>query len=291
MTLNAPDGEPLRAKLGNRSGILRSNNDLNLEANGGTGVVLVVNPTTRVTFPEVSVEGALVRVASWSRPPAWDRDGRYDDNVFRGKIRVINQGGRLTLINELPIEQYLLGLSEAGNGIPPEAVKAIVVSARTYAYYYQESSHRKFGEAPYDGTDSGEDFQEYRGYTLESRNSTVRDAVKATLGEVITYSGSIIHPWYFAQSDGRTLSYREYCRSRQAAGAISASAACDDVPYLQSVSDPSGNLGRAGHGVGMSGAGARYLAEKRLFSYNDILTYFYSGVEVRRSAWVGDAEK
>ncbi len=52
----------------------------------------------------------LVRVDSWDRVPEWDKSGKYNDNLFRDTIRVINQDGKLTLINDLPLEWYLKGI-------------------------------------------------------------------------------------------------------------------------------------------------------------------------------------
>ena len=51
--------------------------------------------------------GTLVRVNNWDRKPAWDTSGKLNDNVFRGKLEVQVDNGKLILINELPLEDYL----------------------------------------------------------------------------------------------------------------------------------------------------------------------------------------
>jgi peptidoglycan hydrolase-like amidase len=48
---------------------------------------------------------------------------------------------------------------------------------------------------------------------------------------VITHNKKIIKAWYFSSSDGKTLSYQDYCR-------LNGNTKCDDIAYLQSVDDP-----------------------------------------------------
>ena len=55
----------------------------------------------------VAFEGTLVRVNNWDRKPSWDTSGRLNDNIFRGKLEVRVEAGKLILINELPLEDYL----------------------------------------------------------------------------------------------------------------------------------------------------------------------------------------
>ena len=90
-------------------------------------------------------------------------------------------------------------------------------------------------------------------------------------------------PWYFNQSSGRTLSALEYCQARKARKELSASAVCEDIPYLQSVSDP-GSEGKTtlGHGVGISGAGASYFANSQGWDYEKIIKYYLTGVEIEK---------
>jgi peptidoglycan hydrolase-like amidase len=48
---------------------------------------------------------------------------------------------------------------------------------------------------------------------------------------MIYYYNTLIKPWYFSSSDGKTLSYKEYCEKNT--GKI-----CEDIPYLHAVDDP-----------------------------------------------------
>jgi stage II sporulation protein D len=220
-----------------------------------------------------------LEISNWDHAPAWDTQRKYNDNVFRNTLEIRVENGKLIVINELPIEDYLRGLAEISNGDNPEKVKSILVSARGYATYYSDPAHRKFPDKPYDGSDNPDEFQKYLGYGYEQRSPQITALIEATKGEILAYSGTIIKPWYFNESDGKTLSYREYCLLKN----NNNSAVCGDVPYLQSVLDP-GGVGhtRKGHGVGLSGIGASYLAENLNYDYREILTYYFQGIEVKK---------
>jgi SpoIID/LytB domain protein len=94
-----------------------------------------------------------------------------------------------------------------------------------------DPKNRKFNTNLYDGSDDPDVFQKYLGYSYELRSPNVSRLVDITRGQVITYSGKLIKPWYHSSSDGRTLSALEYCQN-------AGSSNCVDTPYLQSVSDP-----------------------------------------------------
>ena len=202
------------------------------------------------TGSEMKFSHTIVRIDSWDRLPDWDKSGKYNDNLFRDTIRVLNKDDKLVVINDLPIEWYLKWLGEVSNGDLPEKIKVITIAARSYARYYMESKNRKFSTNLYDGSDNPDEFQKYLGYGYERRSPNVTKLVDATRSQVITYSGTLIKPWYHSSSDGKTRSALEYCKNNGAEN-------CIDVPYLQSVSDP-GSLWntRSGHGVGISWIGS-----------------------------------
>jgi hypothetical protein len=129
---------------------------------------------------EVKLTHGVVRIDSWDRVPDWDKTGKYNDNLFRDTIRVINQKGKLVVINDLPLEWYLKWLGEVSNGDLSEKVKTIIVSARSYAKYYMDPKNRKFGTNLYDGSDNPDEFQKYLGYGYETRSPIVAKLVDAT---------------------------------------------------------------------------------------------------------------
>jgi stage II sporulation protein D len=209
----------------------------------------------------------VVALPSWSRIPAWDTLKRYNDNLFRSKIILENHAGKLLVVNELPIEDYLKGLGEVSNTDPLEKIKTITVAARTYAYHYIDPKNRKYQTKLYDGSDNPDEFQKYLGYGYELRSPNVSQAVRSTKGKVITYKDALIKAWYFSSSDGKTRSYREYCEQNTGKS-------CRDIPYLQSVEDPAGKgKTRSGHGVGISGIGATFAANNGK-KYQEIIQYY-----------------
>lgn len=154
------------------------------------------------------------------------------------------------------------------NGDFPEKIKTITVAARGYATYYMDRENRKYQTQRYDGSDDPDSFQKYLGYAYERRSPNVSKMVDATSGEIIRYNGEVIKPWYFSSSDGKTLSYTEYCRMRTPQNA------CESIPYLQSVPDPAGEgRTRSGHGVGISGIGATDFARQG-WDYKRIIQYY-----------------
>ncbi|MBC7498551.1 N-acetylmuramoyl-L-alanine amidase [Candidatus Gracilibacteria bacterium] len=218
---------------------------------------------------------SVVRIDSWDRVPDWDKSGKYNDNLFRDTIRVMGKNGKLVITNDLPLEWYLKGMGEVSNSDLTEKIKTIVVSARSYAKWYMSPQNRKFSGESYDGSDDPDVFQKYLGYSYELRSPSVARVVDMTRGQVITYSGQLIKPWYHSSSDGRTLSALEYCQKN---GSLN----CVDTPYLQSVVDP-GSIGRvrSGHGVGISGVGATYWASSG-WDYKKIIQYYLQGVEIQK---------
>ena len=134
-----------------------------------------------------ALTATVVKVKGWDRKPSWDTSGKYNDNVFRGKIEVRVVGKKLELINELSLEDYLKGLAEVSNGDPEDKIKTILVAARSYALWYTDAKNRKFPGKPYDASDDPDVFQKYLGYGYELRSPNVAKLVDATNGEIVTY--------------------------------------------------------------------------------------------------------
>ncbi len=215
-----------------------------------------------------SIQGSILRVTpadgnvtltSWKK----------STNRFRGVIecRVIND--ELILINELSLEDYLLGLSEEPDTEPAEKQKAFGIAARTYAAWYLDEAHRKFPGKPYDGSDSPAEFQAYGGMVFEDQNPRWVSIAKRTSGQVLLFGGQLIKPPYFSSDDGRTRTPAE--------------AGWADFPFealFVSKPDPwCKGLPMRGHGVGMSGCGAKAQAEEGKTA-EEILKYYYRGVEI-----------
>ncbi len=208
---------------------------------------------------------AILKIKNFNHQPSWNQN--LNDNEYRGILEVREVDGELTVIDELPLEDYMKGLAEVSNDEEPEKIKAIVIAARTYAQYYI-TIDKKFEGKPYNLDDNPDVTQKYLGYGFEKRAPNVTAAVNDTKGKVITYQGKIVITPYFNQSDGtRTKSAEEAWGWK-------------DKPYLVSVDDTycDGDT-FLGHGVGLSGCGAKAMAQQGK-NYEEILKHYYTGVEI-----------
>lgn len=185
-----------------------------------------VRLTSRTSVPSrevVAISGAN-RLLNSSAPLSFVSDDeknapiRYNDRPYRGRIEVFtNLRGNLTVVNELPLEDYVRGVvaNELSPGGYPaiEALKAQAVAARTYAL-------RNRGQFISQGFDllPTTRSQVYRG--LSSENSLSTRAVDETRGLVATYNGEPINALYTSTCGGRTEN--------------SESIFNDAVPYLRS---------------------------------------------------------
>ncbi len=188
---------------------------------------------------------------------------------YLGTLECRILGGALTLINELPLEGYMAGLAEEPDSEPYEKQRAFAIAARTYAQYYISPEHRKFPGEPYDGSDSPANFQAYAGTEFTGNNPNWQRAVTSTAGKVLTFNGQIIKPPYFSADDGRTRSPSE--------------AGWKNFPFAEIFTSKSDvwciGLTLRGHGVGMSGCGARGQALQGR-SAEQILQYYYPGTRI-----------
>ncbi len=118
---------------------------------------------------------------------------------FRGAADVYASGGKLTGINLVDLEAYLYGVvgAEMPASWPDEALKAQAVAARTYALYHWMRRQRE-------AFDMGDTvmWQVYKGAQAET--SSVRQAVDATAGQVLTFKGSLINALYHSSAGGQT---------------------------------------------------------------------------------------
>lgn len=181
---------------------------------------------------------------------------------YRGEFIVENRGGYLVVVNNIPLEDYMLGVvpSEMPSKWNYEALKAQAIAARSYAI----ANRGKRASHGYDLKDTPED-QAYGGASSET--AATNNAVMETKGIVITYNQKVIPAYYSASAGGHTVN----------AGAVWNK----DLPYLKSVPSFDENVKKNGHGLGMSQHGANNLAQQGYNAYQ-ILTYYYNNVKFGR---------
>lgn len=229
-----------------------------------------------LTIPKKNQDDIL-EITSWSRIPAWDKTWKYNDNKFRWDLTLYVEDGQLVVVNELKIEDYLKWLWEVSNDENAEKIKTIIIAARTYATRYV-TMDRKFPWKYYDWIDNPDVFQKYLWYSLESRSPNINKIVKETEWKIITYNWKIIKPWYFSNSDWKTLSYYDYCIIRSTENVCLQESA--KYPFLQSVEDKWSEWKNiSGHWVWISWAWVSYFAKKG-WTYDIIIKYFLKWVEV-----------
>ncbi|MBR1425535.1 SpoIID/LytB domain-containing protein [bacterium] len=176
---------------------------------------------------------------------------------YRGKLMLKVSNGKLTVINDVDLEDYLKGVlpSEMPSSWEYEALKAQAIAARSYALA-NLGKQAKYG---YDLKDNTED-QAYGGASAET--SKTNKVIDETEGLVLTYDMKIISAYYSASAGGMT----------------NTAAWGSSLPYLHSVPSFDDEVGKKGHGVGMSQNGANNLAKQGYNAYQ-ILQYFYQNVK------------
>lgn len=236
-----------------------------------TGMYVVTKGNKKVTTPypvrviPKNMEDA-VEVRNYERRPVWDDS--INDNLFFGYAEVTysEQDDATYVVNGVPIEQYVSGIGEVLNNAKREYQKTMLTAARTYALYKTKNPR---GDVYHlDATDGS---QIYLGANFTRRAPNIVKAQKATKGMVVKYRGKIIVAPYFSHSDGRTRSWGEVWSGGNL------------YPWSKSVDDPCcTHLSLYGHGVGLSGEGARYFARQKGWGYKKIIKYYYKGVKVKQ---------
>ncbi|MBV9241478.1 MAG: SpoIID/LytB domain-containing protein, partial [Acidobacteria bacterium] len=124
---------------------------------------------------------------------------KLNGKSYRGKIEVFaNSHGTLTVVNVVPLEDYLLGVVPAELGLPQlEAEKAQAVAARTYAV----ANIGAYGKQGFDMVPTVWS-QVYKGVSIETAMGT--RAVNETRGIVATYQGKPIMAYFTSTCGGRT---------------------------------------------------------------------------------------
>lgn len=139
---------------------------------------------------------------------------------YRGLLDIfVNKSGSITVVNQLGVEEYLLGVIPAE--IPPsrypefDALAAMAIASRTYALH-------NMGRYRSDGFDLTADTssQVYGGMAIEE-NAT-NEVVRQTAGIAIYYQDKLINAMYMSTCGGRTEDFSNVYDA-------------PEVPYLKSV--------------------------------------------------------
>jgi len=151
--------------------------------------VLIVNDT----YPKIPAKNEKIEKLGSMRGDLLVMGSRYTGNidVWKGE-------GRIYLINELPIEDYVkdVVVAEVGSNWDMEALKAQAVISRTYAVYQKKIN----GDSIYHIVSSVLN-QVYKG---NNPNVRVAYAVAETSGEILTFDNRAIEAFYHSTCGGKT---------------------------------------------------------------------------------------
>lgn len=178
---------------------------------------------------------------------------------YRGNL-IIKSNNYLTVINDIGLEDYLLGVlpAEMPSSWSKEALKAQAIAARSYTL----ANIGKRSYLGFDLKDNQED-QVYLGASHEKVKTS--EAVLETKGKVLVCNKKIINAYYCSSAGGQTKLAAEAWPNSP------------NLPYIHSVYSFDAERAKNGHGVGMSQYGANFLAQKG-YNYSQILNYFYSNI-------------
>lgn len=178
---------------------------------------------------------------------------RTEDQVFRGALELIADDGRVTAVNRIGVEEYLVSViaSEMNASASPELLKAHAVISRSWllAQIVRRQAKPAVAESKcivrsddeerirwYDREDhslfdvcADDHCQRYQGITRTYEHAAaVRRAVADTCGEVLTYGGEICDARFSKCCGGVTEEFRNCWEER-------------DYPYLSRVRDCDGD--------------------------------------------------
>ncbi len=142
---------------------------------------------------EIAASGVEVK-------PYKDSDIYIDWKRFRGGTDIMRrEGEKLSVINEIDIEDYLYGVlyHEVSHRWPMEVLKAQAIAARTFALYQKAQNKSQ----PYDLRN--DIYSQVYGGRNSERWATTK-AVNLTKGKVLTYDGRIFPAYYHATCAGHT---------------------------------------------------------------------------------------
>jgi stage II sporulation protein D len=165
------------------------------------GRALAEDPVTslRVLRRDGAVDWRGQRVAGIRVVPAGALPLRFQQRPYPGLIDVVGAPDGLIVVNQLPLEEYLVGAvkAEAGDKMPIEMLKAQAIVARTYAAY-----HRRLNAAKPYHLVAGTANQQYAGRV--TAESPAWAAVMDTEGQVLLWEGDLFPAFYHTDSGGYT---------------------------------------------------------------------------------------
>jgi stage II sporulation protein D len=140
---------------------------------------------------------SYVRIGKIQSGKGWHWE-QTKSRSYKGNIEFINIKGKITVVNEVGIEQYLYGVvpSEMSQQSPPEALKAQAILARTNIY---SKIGKKYKDKPY-SLSSDVYSQVYTG--IDNISERTNKAVDDTRGMILTFNGKPLEAFFHSVCGG-----------------------------------------------------------------------------------------
>jgi stage II sporulation protein D len=137
------------------------------------------------------------------------RPMRMNGRDYVGPIDLVQNGAGFAVVNELPLEEYLVGVlrGEASETWPAEALRAQAIVARTYAAH-----HRLLGPGRAFHIVASTANQMFAGRVPTS--SPLWAAVQETAGQILKLDGALFPAFYHTESGGHTEDPRSVFAAR-----------------------------------------------------------------------------
>ena len=130
----------------------------------------------------------------------------------------------------MPIEEYLLGVvaGEMKADWPLEAYAAQAIVARTFTMDFIATG----GTKKLHNTDISTDEKEAQAYNAAAITPSIRQAVKMTAGQVMTYQGRYVKGWFSASCGGKTALAKEGLAYKEKEPAYMRSVSCPEEEVI-----------------------------------------------------------
>ena len=239
---------------------------------------IIVNSDCNISANKVKVKSSsswgVVEIYNYTRKSyVWIPWNKFKGELSFGKgiypLKNGEQKADFIVVNTLPFSEYMKWIVETNDTETLEKNKVMAMISKNYALFYLDGNnvHPSISEdANYVAIDDPDFFQKYVWAWLEQTLTKRYQALEETKDKIVTYNWYLPILPYFSCSAWFTLSAEE-------------KRWWNDTPYLKSVYDFGGCDDFIGHWVWLAWKWAEYLAGKWM-RYEDILKYYYNGVEV-----------
>lgn len=108
-----------------------------------------------------------------------------DGIEYKGNIYVYDIGGTLSIVNEIPFDEYVKTIlsSKIRQPLPEEALAALAIAVRTNAYFMKQNARSNFWDVEAKQID-------YQGFALSNPSSLINQVAKATHNMVMSASST-----------------------------------------------------------------------------------------------------